>query len=294
VEECLVYQQNKVETINTPGLLQPLAIPSQRWEEVSMDFITGLHKSEGKSVIMVIVDILTKYAHFCALSHPFKASTAATTFMETVQKLHGSPKIIVSDRDPIFTGNFWTGLFSSLGTQLAHSSSYHPQSDGQTEIVNKCLEGYLRCFVFDKQTQWFKWLPLAKWWYNTSFHTATKMTPFMALYGYHPPSITSSLKENSKVQAVEYHIENKQQVLQILNDNLTMAQNHMKQQADQHHSERSFEIGDWVFLRLQPYKQMSLKQAKKDNKLSPKYYGPYKVLQKIGTIGYKWELPASS
>jgi transposase InsO family protein len=294
VAECLVCQQNKVETIKTPGLLQPLSIPSHHWEEVSMDFITGLPKSEGKSVIMVIVDRLTKYAHFCALSHPFKASTVATAFMETVQKLHGSPKIIVSDRDPIFTGHFWTELFSCLGTQLAHSSSYHPQSNGQTEIVNKCLEGYLRCFVSDKQAQWFKWLPLAEWWYNTSFHTATKMTPFMALYGYHPPSITSSLKEKSKVQAVEDHIENQQQVLQILKDNLTMAQNRMKQQADQHRSERSFEVGDWVFLRLQPYKQMSLKQAKKDNKLSPKYYGPYKVLQKIGTMAYKLELPASS
>jgi hypothetical protein len=294
VAECLVCQQNKVETIKTPGLLQPLSIPSQCWEEVSMDFITGLPKSEGKNVIMVIVDRLTKYAHFCALSHPFKASTVTTAFMETVQKLHGSPKIIVSDRDPIFTGHFWTELFSCLGTQLAHSSSYHPQSDGQTEIVNKCLEGYLRCFVSDKQAQWFKWLPLVEWWYNTSFHTATKMTPFMALYGYHPPSITSSLKEKSKVQAVEDHIENQQQVLQILKDNLTMAQNRMKQQADQHRSERSFEVGDWVFLRLQPYKQMSLKQAKKDNKLSPKYYGPYKVLQKIGTMAYKLELPASS
>jgi transposase InsO family protein len=254
VAECLVFQQNKVETIKTLGLLQPLSIPSQCWEEVSMDFITGLPKSEGKSVIMVIVDRLTKYAHFCALSHPFKASTVATAFMETVQKLHGSPKIIVSDRDPIFTGHFWTELFSCLGTQLAHSSSYHPQSDGQTEIVNKCLEGYLRCFVSDKQTQWFKWLPLVEWWYNTSFHTTTKMTPFMALYGYHPPSITSSLKEKSKVQAVEDHIKNQQQVLQILKDNLTMAQNRMKQQADQHRSERSFEVGDWVFLRLQPYK----------------------------------------
>jgi hypothetical protein len=194
VAECLVCQQNKMETIETTGLLQPLAIPSQHWEEVSMDFITGLPKSEGKSVIMVIVDRLTKYSHFCALSHPFKASKVATTFMETVQKLHGSPKIIVSDKDPIFTGHFFTELFSCLGTQLAHSSSYHPQSNGKTKIANNCLEGYLRCFVSDKQTQWFKWLPLVEWWYNTSFHTTTKMTPFMELYGYHPPSITSCLK----------------------------------------------------------------------------------------------------
>jgi hypothetical protein len=93
---------------------------------------------------------------------------------------------------------------------------------------------------------------------------------------------------------VEDHIDHQQQVLQLLKDNLTMAHNCMKQQAYQHHSERSFEVGDWVFLRLQPYKHMSLKQDKKDNKLSLKYYGPYKVLQNIGTMAYKLELPASS
>jgi len=88
----------------------------------------------------VVVDRLTKYAHLCALSHPFKANTFATAFMETIQKLHGNPKIIVSDKDPIFTGNFGTKLFSCLGTQLVHSSSYHLQFDGQTKIVKNCLE----------------------------------------------------------------------------------------------------------------------------------------------------------
>ena len=128
-----------------------------------MDFITGLPKFEGKSVIMVLVDRINNYAHFCALSHPFKASTFATTFMDTIKKLHGNTKVILSDRDPIFTGNFWTELFSYLGTQLAHSSLYHPQSDGQTDIVNKCLEGYLCCFVSNKQKKRVKWLPLAEW-----------------------------------------------------------------------------------------------------------------------------------
>ena len=96
-----------------------------------MDFIIGLPKSKGKSVIMVVVDRLTKYVHFCALYHSFKASTVATTFMETIQKIHGNPRIIVSDRDNIFIGNFWMEIFSCLGTQITHSSSYHPQSDGK-------------------------------------------------------------------------------------------------------------------------------------------------------------------
>ena len=114
--ECLVCQQNKVETVKTPGLLQPLKIPSRHWEEVSMYFTIGLPKSEGRNVIMVVVDRLAKYAHFCALSHPFSASIVVEAFINIVQKLHGSLKIIVSDRDPIFTGKFWNDLFSCLGT----------------------------------------------------------------------------------------------------------------------------------------------------------------------------------
>ena len=148
--ECLVFQQNKFEKIKSLGLLQPLSIPSQHWEEVSMDFITGLPKSEGNSVIMVVFNRLTKYAHFCALYHALKASTIATAFMETIQKVDGNLKIIISDRDPIFTRNFWTELFSCLGTKLTHSSYYHPQSDGKKNIVNKCLEGYIHCFVSNK------------------------------------------------------------------------------------------------------------------------------------------------
>jgi hypothetical protein len=243
---------------------------------------------------MVVVDQLTKYAQFFSLSRPFKARTIATTFMEIVQKLHVVPNIIVSDRDPIFTGNVWTELFSCFGTQLAHSSSYHPQSDGKTEIVNKFIEGYLLFFSSDKQTQWVKWLPLAEWGYNISFHISSKMSPFLALYGYHPPSIKSPLKGNTKVQEVEENIGNQKEVLKLLKDNLVMAQNRMKQKVDQHRREREFEVGNWVFLRLQPYKKMSLKQQKKDNKLAPKYYGPYKVLQRIGSMAYKLELPPSS
>ena len=116
-----------------------------------MDFITCLPKSEGNTIIMVVVDRLTKYVHLYSLSHPFKTSTVVVEFMEIVLNLHGTPKTIVGDWDPIFTGNFWKELFSCLGTQLAHISSYYSQSDEQTEIVNRYLEGYLRCFASDNK-----------------------------------------------------------------------------------------------------------------------------------------------
>ena len=119
------------------------------------------------------------------------------------------------------------------------------------------------------------------------------MSTFVALYGYHPSSITSSLKGKVKVQAVEDHIEHQQEVLKLFKDYLVTTQNRMKQQADKHYSEREFEVGDWVFMRIQPYKHMSLKQQNKDNKLEPKYYGPYKVLYRIGSMDYKLELPPS-
>ena len=112
----MVCQQNKVEIVKTLGLLQLVDIPCQCGKEVSMDFITSLPKSEEKNVIMMVFDRLIKYAHFCALSHHFKESTIATTFVEIIQKINGNPKIIVSDRDPIFIESFWTKLFSCLGT----------------------------------------------------------------------------------------------------------------------------------------------------------------------------------
>jgi hypothetical protein len=151
VIECEVCQHNKGETVKSPGTLQPLSIPPSIWKDISMDFITGLPKSGNKSVIMVVVDRLSKYAHFCALHHPFTASTVAQIFMDQVFKLHGMPHSIVSNRDPTFTSNFWQELFKLQGTQLHLISPYHPQTDGQTKVVNKCLETYLRFFASEKQ-----------------------------------------------------------------------------------------------------------------------------------------------
>ena len=152
-----------------------------------MDFITGLLKSKGYEVIFVVVDRLTKYAHFLGLVHSSTASTVAQTFMDSIYKLHGLPFTIVSYRDPIFTSRFWQEIMQKLDIKLNMGTAYYPQSDGQTKKVNQCLEQYLRGMVFDKQTKWAQYLPLAEWWYNTSWHSAIKLTPFEALYGYPPP-----------------------------------------------------------------------------------------------------------
>ena len=193
-----------------------------------MDFITGLPKSGKKSVIMVVVDRLSKYAHFCALPHPFTPTLVAQYFMDQIFKLHGMPTSIVFDRDPIFTSNFWQELFRLQGTQLKLSTSYHPQTDGQTEAVNECLETYLRCFTSEKQHLWVQWLPLVEWWYNTNYHATTKMTPYEAVYGQLSPSPTSYLMGCSKVQAVDQLLQHHATMLSHLRENLHQAQNRMK------------------------------------------------------------------
>jgi hypothetical protein len=151
------------------------------WIDISMDFIVGLPKAGNKSFIMVVVDRLSKYAHFCALPHPFTPVLVVQVFLDHIFRLHGMPTSIVSDCDPTFTSTCSQELFKLQVTQLNMSTTYHPQSYGQMEVINKYLETYLRYFYFDKQHQWVQWLPLEELWYNTSYHTTTKMTPYEAV-----------------------------------------------------------------------------------------------------------------
>nr|XP_016437391.1 PREDICTED: uncharacterized protein LOC107763413 [Nicotiana tabacum] len=120
-----------------PGLLQPLPIPNQAWSHISMDFIEGLPRSKNKEVILVVVDRLTKYAHFITLAHPYTAVSVAEVFWKKIHRLHGISESVVIDRDNVFLSHFWQALFKLLGTQLHYSTAYHPQSDGQTEMVNR-------------------------------------------------------------------------------------------------------------------------------------------------------------
>lgn len=129
------------------------------WEEVLIDFIVGLPKSKGYEAVLVVVDRLSKYSHFIPFKHPYTAKTVAEDFGKENIRLHGLPAAIVNDKDPVSVSSFWKELFRLQGTHLKMSSAYHPESDGQTEVVNRCVEMYLRCFISDQPKTWSFWLP---------------------------------------------------------------------------------------------------------------------------------------
>ncbi|GKD54119.1 ty3-gypsy retrotransposon protein, partial [Tanacetum coccineum] len=151
---------------------------------------------------------LSKFAHFMALAHPFTAQHVAQAFLDNVYKLRGLPELIISERDKVFLSKFWSKLFKLLQVQLLKSISYHPQTDVQTEVVNKCLEGYLRCMTGEHPKEWLKWLSLAELWYNSNFHTSIQTTSFEFVYGIPPPIHVPYLGGISKVEAMDKTLKN--------------------------------------------------------------------------------------
>jgi hypothetical protein len=212
--------------------------------------------------------------------------------MDHVVKLHGLPASIISDRDTIFVGHFWRELFKLYKVNLQLGTAYHPQTDGQSERVNQCLEMYLRCAVQDSPKSWKSWLSLAELWYNSSLHSALGYSPFKALYGYEPnigavPSIppTTSASVAGIIEHRELH-------LQSLKEHLAWSQNRMKLVANAKRKDQ-FSVGDKVLLKLQPYTQSTVANIPYP-KLTYKYFGPYTVLERLGSVAYRLQLPEGS
>lgn len=250
VTSCPTCQQSKLDRARYLGILQPLPVPSSAWQSISMDFVDGLPVSHGYNCIMVVVDKFSKYGHFIALKHPFTAFSVAKMFMQQIYRLHGLPSSIVSDRDRIFLSTLWQELFKLADVQLKMSSAYHPQTDGQTECVNQCMETFLRCFVNAVPNKWYDWIYLAEFWYNSSWHSALDRSPFEALYGYAPRHFgIDSIDACPSVEFTDW-LKDKQLLQNLIKQHLLRAQCRMKNQADKNRSERVFNIGDWVYLKL--------------------------------------------
>lgn len=178
VANCAECQFTKYETKRTAGLLCPLPVPFRPWEDLSLDFITGLPPFQGKTVLLVVVDRFSKGIHLGILPTSHTAHMVASLFIDIVVKHHGVPRSLVSDRDPLFISGFWQELFKLSGTHLRMSSAYHPQSDGQTEVINRVIEQYLRAFVHRQPGTWGKYLPWIELSHNTSWNLGTGSTPY--------------------------------------------------------------------------------------------------------------------
>lgn len=248
------------------GLLQHLPIPNKVWEDISMDFICWPPLSKGFSVIFVVIDKLSRYGHFLPLKQDFSGQSVAQVFITHILKLHGIPRSIINDRDKTFTSKFWQTLFTRMGTSLALSSAYHPETDGQTENLNKAAEHYLRCFISHNPKAWVDLLPWAEFSYNISFHTSLGTTPFQAVYGREPPPIIPSQCPYVDPISITELLQHRDQLLAQLKLNLKKAQDRMKHYADHHRIEIQYKVGDWLLVKLQPYRQNSV-FLKKNHKL---------------------------
>jgi hypothetical protein len=271
-------------------LYQPLPIPERPWEAINMDFVLGLSRTQrGVDSIFVVVDRFSKMAHFIPCQKTSDATHIANLFFKEVIRLHGLPKSIVSDRDTKFIGHFWRTLWKKLGTNLMFSSAHHPQTDGQTEVVNRSLGDLLRSLVTEHHSSWDHILPQAEFAYNDSVNRSTGKSPFQIVYGTQPRGVSelrnSEHTATSSASAEEF-AEAMKELHSGVKERLLKTSQEYRHREDQHRRQIWFEVGDLVLahLRKERFSRGTY------NKLKMKKIRPSKVLKKFGENAYEIEL----
>ncbi|GJW66565.1 putative reverse transcriptase domain-containing protein [Tanacetum coccineum] len=265
VGKCLTCSRVKAECQKPSGLLIQPEIPTWKWERITMDFVTKLPKtSSGHDTIWVIVDRLTKSAHFIPTRETDSMETLTRLYIKEIVSWHGVPISIISDRDSHFTSRFWQSMQNALGTQLDMSTTYHPETDGQSERTIQTLEDMLRACVIDFGKGWERHLPLVEFSYNNSYHANIKSTPFEIIH------------------------ETTEKIVQI-RQRLQVARDRQRSYANVRRKPLEFQVGDHVMLKVSPRKGVI--RFGKRGKLNPRYSGPFKILKRVGTVAYTLELP---
>ena len=292
VARCTTCQKAK-SRLNPHGLYMPLPVPSAPWEDISMDFVLGLPRTKkGRDSVFVVVDRFSKMAHFIPCHKSDDATHVADLFFREIVRLHGVPNTIVSDRDAKFLSHFWRTLWAKLGTKLLFSTTCHPQTDGQTEVVNRTLSTLLRAVLKKNIKMWEECLPHVEFAYNRSQHSTTKKSPFEIVYGFVPrapidllPLPTSERVNFDAKQRAELILklhETTKEKIECMNAKYKLAGSKGKKHV-------IFEPGDLVWLHLRKDRFPDLRKSK----LLPRADGPFKVLERINDNAYKLELPAA-
>ena len=291
---CPHCQTNKPLSGKPGGLLQPLPIPKGAWDSVSVDFITGLPETaRGYDSIMVVVDRLTKMAHFMPTTSRATALDVADLFYRNVWCKHGLSLDIVSDRDPKFCSDVWKRLTELWPMSESMSTGFHPQTDGQTERMNRTLQQMLRNYVAPDQSDWDLYLAPAEFAYNNAKQSSTGFTPFLLNYGRHPRTPAAVIFRPrggaaSSVPAAEDFVELMDNLRKRATEAITSAQSSQKAYADGKRKLVTFSVGEKVLLSTQ---NLKLKDAG-SRKLLPRYIGPFEITHDLGKCAYRLKLPS--